>query len=72
MESEGEELRAIATKKQPVYTASGAQIPDRYIGKDDLCELVAITQNLLIPVTYPTAKGPYSAYVRSLEGFIQG
>lgn len=65
-------MRAIATKKLSVYTASGALVPNRYISKDDLCELGEITQNLLIPVTYPTAKGANSAYVRSLEGFIRG
>ena len=65
-------LRAIATKKQPVYTASGAVEPGRYIDKGDACEVGSITQNLLISVTYPTGSGPRKAYVRSLEGFTQG
>ncbi len=65
-------MRAIATKRQPVYTASGAEEPGRYIDKNDLCTLGQITQNLLIPVTYPTSNGPRDAYVRSLEGFTQG
>ena len=65
-------LKAIATKKQPVYTASGAVESGRYIDKNDRCELGSITQNLLIPVEYPTGGGPRKAYVRSLEGFRQG
>ena len=66
------ELRAIATKKQPVYTASGAVESGRYIDKNDRCEVGGITQNLLIPITYPAGGGTRQAYVRSLEGFIQG
>ena len=65
-------MRAIATKRQPVYTAAGVQEQNRYIDKNDLCTLGQITQNLLIPVTYPTSNGPRDAYVRSLEGFTQG
>lgn len=66
------ELRAIATRKQPVYTASGAVESGRYIDKNDRCEVGGITQNLLIPITYPAGGGTRQAYVRSLEGFIQG
>ena len=65
-------LNAIATKKQPVYTASGAEESGRYIAKGDKCTLGAITQNLLIPVQYPTSSGTRDAFVRSLEGFTQG
>lgn len=65
-------MRAIATKKQPVYTASGALESGRYIDKNDRCEVGSITQNLLIPITYPAGGGTRQAYVRSLEGFIQG
>ncbi len=65
-------MRAIATKKQPVYTASGAVESGRYIDKNDRCEVGSITQNLLIPITYPAGGGTRQAYVRSLEGFIQG
>ena len=71
-ESGGNTLRAIATKRQPVYTAAGVEEQNRYIDKNDLCTLGQITQNLLIPVTYPTPSGPRDAFVRSLEGFIQG
>ncbi len=71
-ETEDVKLRAIATKKQSVYTASGAVESGRYIDKNDACEVGSITQNLLIPVTYPTGSGPRKAYVRSLEGFTQG
>lgn len=68
----GNTLRAIATKRQPVYTAAGVEEKNRYIDKNDRCTLGQITQNLLIPVTYPTPSGPRDAFVRSLEGFIQG
>ena len=71
-QEEEPKLRAIATNKQPVYTASGVEESGRYIDKGDKCELGSITQNLLIPVTYPTSKGPRDAFVRSLEGFTQG
>lgn len=71
-QEEEPKLRAIATKKQPVYTASGFEESGRYIDKGDKCELGSITQNLLIPVTYPTSKGPRDAFVRSLEGFTRG
>lgn len=71
-EKEDTALRAISTKKQPVYTASGAAESGRYIDKNDHCEVESITQNLLIPVTYPAGGGTRQAYVRSLEGFQQG
>ena len=65
-------MRAIAAKKLPVCDSMGRTEENRYIAKGDRCELGEITQNLLIPVSYPTAKGMRSAYVRSLEGFIRG
>ena len=65
-------MTAIATKRQPVYTASGVEESNRYIDKNDRCTLGPITQNLLIPVTYPTASGTRDAFVRSLEGFTRG
>lgn len=71
-ESEENTLTAIATKRQPVYTASGVEEPNRYIDKNDRCTLGQITQNLLIPVTYPTSTGTRDAFVKSLEGFTQG
>lgn len=64
-------LRAVATKKMNVYDKYGNKESGRYIAKNDVCEIGAITSNLLIPVTYPVSNGTRDAYVKSLENFTQ-
>ena len=64
-------MKVISTREQLVYAASGQEEEGRFIDKGDLCELGGVTDKLLIAVTYPTAKGPRSAFVKSLEGFVR-
>lgn len=64
-------MKVISTREQLVYASSGREEEGRFIDKGDLCELGEVTDNLLIPVTYPTAKGLRGAFVKSLEGFVR-
>lgn len=59
----------VCTKK--VYTLDSTGHPEvgRYIAVGDRCTLEGITAECLIRVTYPTSKGPRTAYIKSLEGF---
>lgn len=62
-------VKATATKKQGVYTQSGAADKGRYIDRGDVCTLGPMTENLLVRVVYPVSGGTRTAYVKSLEGF---
>lgn len=69
IEEENEVKIGISIKKQNVYDKDGNKEKNRYIDKNDKCEVGPILNNMLIQVKYPTTAGERIAYVKSLEYF---
>lgn len=63
-------MKVMAFKRISVLTAAGLPGSRSYIAAGDLCEIQDKTLAGLYPVTYPTARGPKTRWVRSLKGFL--
>ena len=63
-------MRVMAFSKIPVRDAYGFSDGKSYIAAGDLCTVTDKTLAGLYPVTYPTAKGEKTRWVRDLKGFL--
>lgn len=63
-------MKVMAFKKISVLTAAGLPDSRSYIAAGDLCEVKDKTLAGLYPVTYPTARGMKTRWVRTLKGFL--
>lgn len=63
-------MKVMAFKRINVLQKNGLSDPKSYIAPGDLCDVGGKEQNGLWPVTYPTAKGDKTRWVRSLQGFL--
>ena len=63
-------MKVMAYERIPVVTAQGLSDNRSYIAAGDLCILEEKTPSGLYPVTYPTAKGKKTRYLKSLKGFL--
>lgn len=69
-EKEEAVVECICKVKTYTLDANGKKEDSRYIDKNDVCIIGKVTPNCLIEITYPTSKGPRTAYIKSLENFI--
>ncbi|MEG1778179.1 MAG: hypothetical protein RR209_04290 [Angelakisella sp.] len=65
-------MKVICQKRVQTLDKNGAIEKGRYIDKGDICTVWGITQNLLVEISYPTSGGVRTAYIKSLEDFLQG
>ena len=63
-------MKVMAFKRISVLGSSGLPDSKSYIAAGDLCKVGEKEKNGLWPVTYPTAKGDKTRWVRSLQGFL--
>lgn len=63
-------IRAMAFERIAVCDSQGHPDAKSYIAKNDLCAVGDRTLSGLWPVTYPTAKGRKTRWVKSLKGFL--
>ncbi len=63
-------MKVMAFSRIPVLTADGVKDPGSYIAAGDCCQVADKNLAGLYPVTYPTARGKKTRYVRSLNGFL--
>ena len=63
-------MRAMAFQKIAVCNQYGIRDSKSYIAAGDLCQIADKTLAGLYPVTYPTARGQKTRWVRSLQGFL--
>ena len=63
-------MRVMAFSKIPVRDAYGFSDGKSYIAAGDLCTVTDKTLAGLYPVTYPTARGSKTRWLRQLEGFL--
>jgi len=63
-------MRAMAFEKIAVCNQYGLPDSKSYIAAGDLCYISDKTLAGLYPVTYPTARGQKTRWVRSLQGFL--
>ncbi len=63
-------MNVMAFSKIPVLFADGSKDPKSYIAAGDRCLISDKTLAGLYPVTYPTARGQKTRYVRTLKGFL--
>lgn len=63
-------MKVMAFSRVAVLNARGLPDSRSYIAAGDLCRIGAKTDEGLWPVTYPTARGKKTRWVRTLEGFL--
>lgn len=63
-------MRAMAFERINVLNKNGLRDYASYIAAGDLCQIGEKTVTGLWPVTYPTARGAKTRYLRSLSGFL--
>jgi len=63
-------MRVMAFEKISVCTENGKPDPKSYIASGDLCTVSDKTLAGLYPVTYPTARGEKTRWVKDLSGFL--
>ncbi len=63
-------MQVMAFNRISVLHADGRKDPKSYIAAGDRCTVADKTLAGLYPVTYPTARGSKTRYVRSLKGFL--
>ena len=63
-------MRAMAFRRIDVCNVYGIRDSKSYIAAGDLCHIADKTLAGLYPVTYPTARGKKTRWVRSLQGFL--
>lgn len=63
-------MKAMAFKKISLLNQYGLPDAGSYIAAGDLCEIQDKTLAGLYPVTYPTARGKKTRWVRTLKGFL--
>ena len=63
-------MKAMAFEKIAVLQKDGTADPKSYIAAGDLCTVSDKTLAGLYPVTYPTARGEKTRWVRDLSGFL--
>lgn len=63
-------MRALAIERIPVFTREGRPDGASGIFAGDLCRIGTRTETGLWPVTYPTAKGEKTRWLRELKGFL--
>ena len=63
-------MKVMAFKRISVLGSNGLPDSKSYIAAGDLCTVGEKEKNGLWPVTYPTAKGDKTRWVRSLQGFL--
>lgn len=63
-------MKVMAFSRVAVLNARGLPDSRSYIAAGDLCQIGARTDEGLWPVTYPTARGKKTRWVRTLEGFL--
>lgn len=63
-------MKAMAFKKISVLNKCGLPDAGSHIAVGDLCEVTEKTPAGLYPVTYPTARGKKTRWVRTLQGFL--
>lgn len=65
-----ERLSVKCIRKTSTYTSEGEVESRRYVAAGDICELGReVSDNLLIPISYPTSSGMRDAYIRDLGNF---
>lgn len=63
-------MKVMAFSRVAVLNARGLPDSKSYIAAGDLCRIGAKTDEGLWPVSYPTAKGSKTRWVRTLKGFL--
>ena len=63
-------MKVMAFKRISVLGSNGLPDSKSYIAAGDLCKVGEKEKNGMWPVTYPTAKGDKTRWVRSLQGFL--
>lgn len=63
-------MRVMAFEKIPVRDRCGLKDAKSYIAAGDLCTVSGKTLVGIYPVTYPTARGKKTRWVRELKGFL--
>lgn len=63
-------MKVMAFEKVPVYDRQGLRDVKSYIASGDLCHISGKTLAGLYPVTYPTARGDKTRWLRDLRGFL--
>lgn len=65
-------IKVKCKSKTSTYTASGVVESRRYVAAGDICELGReVSDNLLIPISYPTSSGERRAYIKDLGNFMK-